>query len=741
MSQTNNLPHLSTGNNNSSNQNEITFEKKDQFSPKLPNNNISRNVNIVSLEQFEMFKDFNTIQMKSLDNKVNDVMSYYMSLMKEHTNIMDKFLKMYENNSDLLKTVHALEKKVIVLEEKISNNSQIPTIQSPYPTTFNFDNLPQNYYMDLENNNESDNDDNDVDDVVNYNKKKNKRNRNRRNRRNKKKLNTKINNQINENSKSQNSENIDTKTNNILSPWTPEELASLTNKPLDTGIIISFDTMGMDSLSSSSFGSFDQIISGISKKMTESKNKSQEKENDDIDDDVQEEFDEEDNNRKIEDLGVQIKSIDDLITLGNMYIDLKNVNNKNDNDKNNKSSKDKKESLNDLQSKVINILKKLGISDKLSISKMIDNKNIEKKTNTDKPTKKKISRLYELNGRYYPINLQTVHNLVKPLTKLKNMIGLTKVKEAILDMILYYLQMFEVQNNNMLHTVIEGPPGVGKTQLGRILAETYAAMGIIPTNKFKLVKRTDLIGEYLGHTAHKTKKAIEEADGGVLFIDEAYSLGAQDGGDSFSKEAIDTLNQCLSEKKRKLIVIIAGYPDELEKSFFSYNPGLHRRFPFRFKIDGYTPEEMSKIFAKKVNDIQWKLQSDDSEIKSNIKLINVVNLPQTEKLTTTTTDNTINLSTKSNSKSDKSSFLTENQIVEFFKENKDYFPNFGGDIENLLVQCKFCHSRRVIGQSTNTRCIITKDDLTKGFERYKLNRSKDIDRNKVNKELFNLMVI
>src|SRR5438093_1618571 len=83
-------------------------------------------------------------------------------------------------------------------------------------------------------------------------------------------------------------------------------------------------------------------------------------------------------------------------------------------------------------------------------------------------------------------------------------------------------------------------------------------------NKFKLVKRTDLVGEYLGHTAHKTQRVIDDADGGVLFIDEAYSLGADDKRDSFSKECIDTLNQNLSENRSKFICIIAGYPDELE---------------------------------------------------------------------------------------------------------------------------------------------------------------------------------
>src|SRR5206468_3477702 len=97
----------------------------------------------------------------------------------------------------------------------------------------------------------------------------------------------------------------------------------------------------------------------------------------------------------------------------------------------------------------------------------------------------------------YSINLEILYKLIKPLTKLKSMIGLSSVKNAIVDMIMYYLQNFENKNNNMLHTVIEGPPGVGKTELGKILAEIYADLGITKSNKFRLVKRSDLVGEYL----------------------------------------------------------------------------------------------------------------------------------------------------------------------------------------------------------------------------------------------------
>jgi SpoVK/Ycf46/Vps4 family AAA+-type ATPase len=293
-----------------------------------------------------------------------------------------------------------------------------------------------------------------------------------------------------------------------------------------------------------------------------------------------------------------------------------------------------------------------------------------------------ICELYELDGKKYGVNLEIVSKLSKPLNKLSKMIGMKKVKDDIFEMIIYFLQGFEKNNKNMLHSVIEGPPGVGKTKLGKIMAQIYCALGIIPSSKFKYVKATDLIGDHVGATKHMTQNAIDEADGGVLFIDEAYALSSNENKDPYGKECIDTLNFNLSENKKKLIVIIAGYPDYLDKYFFSFNPGLQRRFPFKFRIDSYTAEELRDIFIDKLRKFKWKFNKN----------------------------------------------ISMEKITEFFKTNKDCFPNFGGDIENLFKSCQFAHSKRMIGKHPVLRGKLIFDDILIGFDKFKKNKREDTSK-------------
>ena len=288
----------------------------------------------------------------------------------------------------------------------------------------------------------------------------------------------------------------------------------------------------------------------------------------------------------------------------------------------------------------------------------------------------------------FGFNMNILISLIEPLKKIELVIGMSEIKVQLVDQILSSLQNL-YNKEQRFHTVIKGPPGVGKTMLSKILCEVYGCMGILTnkTNKikFKIAKRSDLIGKFLGHTAKLTQEVIDKCDGGVLFIDEVYSLGNPQKKDSFAKECIDTLNLNLTEKDN-FVCIIAGYAEEIETCFFAYNPGLRRRFSFTYSITKYTVEELTKIFIVKINISEWLL-SKNLKKKNNLLLI------------------------------------------DFFGKNMDYFPHFGGDIDTLILKCRTAHGRRIFGKKKELRKILTKEDLSKGFDTYKLSRSGTFEEN------------
>lgn len=369
----------------------------------------------------------------------------------------------------------------------------------------------------------------------------------------------------------------------------------------------------------------------------------------------------------------------------------------------------------------------------------------------------------DYHTKTYSVNVDGLHKMIPALQEFKELIGLDVIKRQVVDQIVYLsgkenhqqfaqlaaeaeakrakeekrkadmqrgkqsrsssllAQLFDGLGNSrkpagsqysmadsvtkddvmcdMFHTVIYGPPGVGKTVFAKLLARLFLNLGVTQNDTFRVARRSDLVGEYVGHTATKTQKVIDEAMGGVLFIDEVYALG--NGGstsgvgdgrvDSFSNECINTLNQNLTERKGEFICIVAGYKKETEKYFFDLNPGLKRRFSFYYNIDAYTWEELTRILLYKIDKLDgWS---------------NEVGLGQ--------------------------------QLLEdaFLKDKLKYFPHFAGDVETWLLNIKIAHCKRVFGKAATIQRVITLADVKAGYDRYLEQRFHNDDQRKQEEEM------
>ena len=186
------------------------------------------------------------------------------------------------------------------------------------------------------------------------------------------------------------------------------------------------------------------------------------------------------------------------------------------------------------------------------------------------------------------------------LEELNALVGLETVKTAVQDLIVYQkVQMLRKENDlhsskNTLHLAFTGNPGTGKTTVARIVGRIYKQIGLLSKGHFIEVSRTDLIAGYQGQTAIKVRKVIERAKGGVLFIDEAYSITENDHSDSYGREGLTELTKALEDYREDLVVIVAGYTKPMDK-FFESNPGLKSRFNTFIEFDDYNAKELGEI--------------------------------------------------------------------------------------------------------------------------------------------------
>lgn len=254
--------------------------------------------------------------------------------------------------------------------------------------------------------------------------------------------------------------------------------------------------------------------------------------------------------------------------------------------------------------------------------------------------------------------------IIKP--KITNITLTSNIKVEKLQRGRYY--GFEIDRNKRF--VLGDFTVTHNTEVAKIIGKIYQAMGILSrSGGFKIAHRDDFIAEYLGQTAIKTRKLLKSCLGGVLFIDEVYSLApTRSDKDSFAKEALDTLTAFLSEHKNDICCIAAGYEDDVRNCFFAMNKGLERRFTWVHRIDTYTPMELAKIFMKMVREIKWDIA------------------------------------------------FSVDDVCRLLDRNKKLFTNAGGDIETFISKCKMMHSRRVFSLGKEHKFILTVADLENAIE-------------------------
>ncbi|WP_284140032.1 MULTISPECIES: stage V sporulation protein K [unclassified Virgibacillus] len=210
---------------------------------------------------------------------------------------------------------------------------------------------------------------------------------------------------------------------------------------------------------------------------------------------------------------------------------------------------------------------------------------------------------YETNGPFMHID-----------DAFRSFVGLQSLKQKVKEIYASIMinekreQLGLTSNKQVLHMLFRGNPGTGKTTVARKLAKIYYDMNVLSKGHFVEAERADLVGEYIGQTAQKTRSMIQKAYGGILFIDEAYSL-ARGGEKDFGKEAIDTLVKHMEDHHNDFVLILAGYPYEMNR-FLELNPGLKSRFPFILDFHDYDVDQLMEIARKMISEREYKLTKE-----------------------------------------------------------------------------------------------------------------------------------
>ncbi|KAB2954662.1 AAA family ATPase [Heliorestis acidaminivorans] len=242
-------------------------------------------------------------------------------------------------------------------------------------------------------------------------------------------------------------------------------------------------------------------------------------------------------------------------------------------------------------------------------SKLPETIKSAKALRNDKTKEKKLSKGTENTVK--EINNEAIEEILKELNCL---VGLQEVKALIHELRSFVeVRNMRIQeglsNESMaLHMIFKGNPGTGKTTVSRIVGRLFKELGVLPKGHVIEVERADLVGEYIGHTAIRAREQVKKALGGVLFIDEAYSL-ARGGDKDFGKECVDCLVKSVEDFRDNLIVILSGYKDEMD-IFLRTNPGIRSRFPIQLEFPDYETKELLEIAEAMVKEREYLLSGE-----------------------------------------------------------------------------------------------------------------------------------